>query len=859
MGKIYGLVGGTLLLGAFLTFHFETVAKANGERIEMNPGCAELVRSFSELVEPRPESSDKKRPPSPNASPNELVEMDLSQVQLALDGLDKLYEAIWGKNYVRETLHGNLDGLSLEVRSVLSLYYLAGEGRIPREVLLGIEERYQRQNNRIEQLKGKIAALRRKLGPSVEYLTPSTLAALDIFKEIGRSRNLIGGGVREALRTTAATVKTNLDSMMMGISCAGVFDSALRDLLVFVAQLVNENKLNPSRDNRIKEACEDLVITNFMASTTSLIPPAALSEKTLIAFRNFSRQDKSSLAEADRRKFSLLLNRVFEWQQRLQIQVSTFARTYYRSRIAWNTLSIMTRPNGYFGIPLGSALRDTMASLSDHPDTLRLALRAYGNKQEHLSLGIGDLIDSPTGPHEMLKNRDMSGVDRLLSPYLTTDARLSGLFSVGYEHELVEAEQLLRLSRRSKFWGFLSWGTGQITGGITRNFLNHSELVKQIAPGKFIDALVLQLEGTGSDPKAAANQPDHRRKVEILPRNLPTYLVDGTWLTPWNPEAKKVIPPAPNRAPVPATEPEDDSAEAPDLVPGEEKKETAQVPLDRDGDLLLTDDEPDQTPTQTRPPRKRRSRRKLQEQGASQPPLIEGDTKGTEAVNEGEVDNYLWLILDKLEARARSLLEEDKRIQTSSETASIPVDQPAIRLLAAQVEELLSATRKVLTSIESCFRAGTVRTENAEETFAWHLLKRAPTLAMYAVIGPPRPPNVNPPIVPGLAGLSWRIVMLAPRLAYGDGSVEEEVFRGDGGPEDPESALYRHRHQIATALVGAVVAIGGTQVVQLALHRLGVTAPTTSSAPEETKKKDAPRAHRPAPESRGGEVPEPTP
>ena len=106
---------------------------------------------------------------------------------------------------------------------MLSLYYLAGDARIPREVLLGIEERYQRQNDRIEDLKGRIASLRKKLGPSVEYLTPSTLAALDIFKEIGRSRNLIGGGVREALRSTARTVKTNLDSMMMGGQLCGCF------------------------------------------------------------------------------------------------------------------------------------------------------------------------------------------------------------------------------------------------------------------------------------------------------------------------------------------------------------------------------------------------------------------------------------------------------------------------------------------------------------------------------------------------------------------------------------------------------------------------------------------------------------
>ena len=203
----------------------------------------------------------------------------------------------------------------------------------------------------------------------------------------------------------------------------------------------------------------------------------------MATFKAFARKDRPNLEGADRKKFNLLLNRVYEWQGRLQTQVGNFARTYYRGRIAWNTLSIMTRPNGYIGIPLGSALRDAMAALSDHPDTLRLALRAYGNRQQYLSLGIGDLIQTPQGPYDMLKNKNMGGVERFLTPYLTTDARLSGLFMVGYEHELEEAEQLLRMSRRSKFWGFVSWGTGQVAGGITRNFMNHADLVQQIAPG----------------------------------------------------------------------------------------------------------------------------------------------------------------------------------------------------------------------------------------------------------------------------------------------------------------------------------------------------------------------------------------
>jgi hypothetical protein len=877
MGKFRQRLGGTLLLSVFLSFQYQPLAQgsqgspeAAPGRVFLNHGCAELVRSFVKLTHPPLESLGPQlaaqeatmlaaAPPTPH--PDDPVEMDLADVQIALDGLDKLYEAVWGKNYLRESLHGNLDALGKEVRSVLSLYQLAGERRVPREVLLGIEERYQRQNDRIEALKGRIARLRKKLGPSVEYLTPATLAALDIFKEIGRSRNLIGGGVREAFRTTARTVKTNLDSMMVGVSCAGVFDSALKDLLVFVAQLVDQGKLDPRKDPRMRRACEDLIIANFMVAASSIIPPADLSAETLSTFKAFGSESDSQLEGADLNNFNLLVNRVYEWQGRLQTHVGNFVRTYYRGRIAWNTLSIMTRPNGYRGVPLGSALRAATASLSDHPDTLRLTLRAYGDRQHYLSLSIGDLIESPMGPREMLEERNMAGVERVLTPFLTTDARLGGLFSMGYEHELREAEQLLRMSQRSRFWGFLSWGTGQVAGGIARNFFNHADLVQQIAPGKFIDALVLQLEGTGSDPKAVANKPEHRRKPEVLPRNLPTYLVDGAWVTPWNRRARIIAPPN-VKALEPRHEAEEDDFEPIDVFEDsddevvEKAPSKAEVPVDDNGDIIISDssdetpvdDELPITPVQKKRSSKRDRYKQRQESRRKKHRNPSADADSPALAANGEVDNYFWAILDKLENRARQLLETDSRIQSDVERGTDAnngqpwgrVSQQEIHQLSQKVEQLLNVTLKVLAAVESSFRADTVRTENAEETFAWHLLKRAPTLAMYTVIGPPGAPNLNPPVVPGLAGLSWRIIMLAPRLAYGDGSVEEAVFLGDGGVEDPENALSRYRTQIATAILGAVVAVGGTKAVQVALHALGAKPPAATTTREITKDQTPP-------------------
>src|SRR5262249_9368900 len=150
--------------------------------------------------------------------------------------------------------------------------------------------------------------------------------------------------------------------------------------------------------------------------------------------------------------------------------------------IARNVLSIMTRPNGYPGIPLGSPLRDAYASLRDHPSLLRTVLRAYEGRKGYLSLSLGELIATEMTPRELLRTHGIERSDRFLSGYLFTDDRLYSAFMKAYEFELQETIELLKAETKGRWYGYFTNFLGRLTGKKTREALGQSRLIRNILP-----------------------------------------------------------------------------------------------------------------------------------------------------------------------------------------------------------------------------------------------------------------------------------------------------------------------------------------------------------------------------------------
>jgi hypothetical protein len=219
--------------------------------------------------------------------------------------------------------------------------------------------------------------------------------------------------------------------------------------------------------------------------------------------------------------------------------------------------------------------------------------------------------------------------------------------------------------------------------------------------------------------------------------------------------------------------------------------------------------------------------------------------------NQGKVETFFWSLLDKFEDEAVGLLDEDFKIQEKSETDYTPIDHARIAELGRRVRRLLKAAMSLQTDVEACFRANRKPEEDplqiqadAEETFAWHLLKKAPTLAMYIVIGPPGAPRLNPPPFAGQASLGWRIVMLAPRMAFGDGTPDEGIQSDTAANTDPGATLKRYRRDIVVAVL-TLAAVIGERGVEWELGRWGwLPQPPPAAAKEkekETEKKVAPK------------------
>ena len=139
------------------------------------------------------------------------------------------------------------------------------------------------------------------------------------------------------------------------------------------------------------------------------------------------------------------------------------------------------------------------------------------------------------------------------------------------------------------------------------------------------------------------------------------------------PPARKDIPPS---VPSPSAE-GTEGADDPDFVPEDEAKEVAQsigdteVPVDSNGDIVISDDENKKDDSAQkiaqRNRRSKRMRQQQQQQASSDPAPDEPTESKSPYTADGDVDNYLWSILDKLETRAIALLEEDNRIQSTFE------------------------------------------------------------------------------------------------------------------------------------------------------------------------------------------------
>jgi len=793
------MVGWKKFVFAFLLI-FSWKIWASEAVVKVTPGCARLVTAFAGFggvaaasamrgVGATAEAVEASIARSAVASPAEastLISVSPEMFARAHDAFDVVFRKLYGEGLTCDSLSASVDPLTRKMRCIWSLFY--DRRNIPRQISIGLEHRLAARNDRIAKVKKEIGDLRAALGARAEYLTPAALAAVEIFADLGRSRNLSGGGVREALKQIARPVRDNLDTLFFTTSNAAGADDALMELLIFVSGLIYNGTIDPVRDPGLRAACEDLIISSFSPLGEPLLP-ATIAKFEDVATSNWMIENGIGKPFLDH------VVRVSDWQKRLSDSMASFATTYYKGRTAYSVLSLMTRPNGYNGIPLGSALRDALPSFDGHPDTLRLAILAHGSEKKYLSLGIGELLEIDTEIRDLVSGENALRVaDRMLVPYLIGDLQLYAAFLQGYEFELRAARDLLKMEKKGVLAKWFANLFGSLSGGITRQMLTRSKMVQQILPGKFVDALVQQAE-VGMDPTVTEASKVRKREVRTLPRNLPSYLIEDRDLIPWEDKFESFA-----------------VASAAVIAQGggaSEKKEKHDPDADPDGTAL----------------------------GPAPAPAIPAKVPEALTISvlsrDGVAENYLWKILKKLERKAQSLLAQDANLQRQAELGRTKIAPKDIAHLAEDVRVLLTATLDVLTSVESCFLANNLSFEDAEETFARHLIKKAPTVAMYVVGGPPGVSHYNPAQLTGLSGLSWRIVMLTPRLAYGDGMPDEPIFIT--AQTDPHHRYYAIRRNLAIAALSAASAYGVPWAVRKGVDYLGWEIPYVSSPKEEAK------------------------
>lgn len=708
----------------------------------------------------------------------DTVTVSRAKVETMAQGFEEFFRAVYGDTYTPEYLPPIADKVCKQLRSVSNLYQLTGRAFVPCEVLLGIEEKHNARAERINKLRQQIYSLRQELGASVEYLTPATLAAVDIFRDVGRSRNLAGGGVREALKPVALAVRDNVDDLFRSLSANAVHDDTLRDLLIVVAKLVKYGVINPNSSKAVRAACHELVVANLSEFD------ANMDEKTFQTLAWLTENPAKNDSEYAKYlpKMADLVQRARSWQAQSKERLAKYARGYYRGRIAFNVISLMSRPNGYAGIPLGSPMRDALASLENHPSLLTTTMRAYEDSNTFLSLSVGEVLKSDEGPRTLLSNYGVHAADKFLMGRLITDDRLYLNFRLGYEYELAQTRDLLIEEKRARRWSKARDWVSAVVGGGTKDSVSKSKFLQTILPGRLLDALLLQVEtGAQAGSKEGAAK-FRKRAVQPLPVTIKDYLTWDPELFPWLVE-------------LPRSRPTHSEAEV-------------------DREFLET------LPAATQAPA-----------SAAQPEMVdqrplEPATISTDVVAE----RYLWTILKPMEDRAASLLERDYAYQEADQRRHRSGDQMQIQALALDIAQLLRAALKVQAALEASFRQAGLSPEDAEETLAWHMLKRTPTLAMYVVSGPPGPPRINPPVLTAQAGLSWRIAMMAPRLSYGDGTQDEPIFT-NGHTENPNGKSRTYRKEIAIALVTAAAIWGGKPMLERFAQRMGWMSPPAASAP----------------------------
>lgn len=754
----------------------EAVTEAPAAEVAMQSIGAEVNRMTARAAAPANLPQRDMTPVAAKANQAEEVQAKIAQekVEAALDAFEDLYKAVYGENYASGRPSKSMEKWK---HFIANLYVSSPKRKIPEQILRGIQ---LRKKARLKEIGDKLVELKQlhtALGPSADALTPATLSAVEIFTKIGNARvNMVGGGPRDALMDVAKDVTENFDYMLQADAEEMIFDQKLRELTVVIAELVKDGLLDP-KIPELKAAIDDVLVSNFC-----FVDPT-VSKKTIdillrycgIGWRSFGRG--KNWPEDRRQALESAVKALAISQTELERNIQLYAEGFSRGRIAFGTISTMTMPDAFEGIPLGHPLQDLAADMSNYPILVEAGVRAYGNAKKegdpynYLDLRVGGFVDSIQSAAQIYEERGVDGVGRMIESWFVNDLRTRRLAGRGARFRLQQAIDLLKEEAYARRMGYISPILTTISGGWFGNVVKNDKL-KGLIPGDLANYLVKQIETGGREapfdfknttpnpnvavtnengPPVTTSPPPpptfRQRKIRTLPATMKHYLPELAHAMPW--DGRKAAP---------------------------DKPADGQPPHKDSRFYVFVDPDKHYVPAVNTP----------------------NPNENTPQAN------YLRALLRKLDQRAWALYHYgDLAIRTEA-ARNGHINHADVARYANDVNELLDVFQNdVMSAFAQCFNDTEGFTyEDAEETMAFYLLQNARYLKGFIMAGPPGAlPGFYARTRPVLAGLGWRVGMLSVRLAFGDGLSDEPIYSRNQ-VQNPKIKIITARRAVALALVG---------------------------------------------------------